>query len=106
MFNVSNTDSKTGGKAKIPIPDPSGTTTLFGLAVGASFHLENGSKLISGGKYPGVRIWAGKWKRVDAKYRVLLTTPWDAVELSTTLKLLDVLSTGNQRAGERQMLLR
>lgn len=99
-FNVSNTDSKKGGEAKIPIPDPSGMTTLLGLTVGASIKLENGSKLTTGAKYPGLRIWAAQWQKVEAKYKVI--SKWNAAELSNTLKLLDVVSTGNQRAGDQK----
>ncbi|KAL8820775.1 MAG: hypothetical protein Q9191_007447 [Dirinaria sp. TL-2023a] len=103
-LSVTSKNSGHGASGTLPIPEPTGIVAALQLNPNAKWDAKDGLTVGGGGTYPGDRIWAAQFHRVQAKYCDLR----DGTQLSLKqLKLLDVFdmraSRGEASAADIQV---
>jgi hypothetical protein len=97
-LKMSSSSSNSNVSAAVPGPDPTSISVLAGLTVGASIKFDSDHTYTATSQTSGSKVWAAKWQRVDAE--IVTIKKWKEHDLSTSLKLLDIVSVGPQRAGD------
>lgn len=95
---ISRNGTERGVEVTVPIPEPTGLTTLL-LKPGGSVNLGSGTTLSSRSQILGLKVWAAQWQQVEARF--LLAEEWKNTDVvANKLRLLDVMSLQVERGAD------
>lgn len=93
-MSISQHDASYGGTVSVPLPEPSGVTTLLQLMPQLKGTISSSWQVGSGMRRAGSKVYAAQWQRLDVKYSSLGN---DRSVLPNQVSLLNIFSARASR---------